>query len=81
MAISPANNKFAAACQNGTVRMFKIPDGTEFPGTPQSPQSVAANGGVMGVAFLSDTQVVYTTGEAGDGNDHVKVWDVPQTWP
>jgi WD40 repeat protein len=68
VAISPDNSKFATSSNNGQVRMFKI-DGTEINLVPP----LAEPGGVMGVAFLTNDQIVYTTGTA-DGNKDIKVW-------
>jgi WD40 repeat protein len=70
VAISPDDSKFATASQDGTVRLFNI-DGTPIAATPP-----VEPGGVMGVAFLTSGQIVYTTGTA-DGNKDIKVWTLP----
>jgi len=74
VAISPNGKKFVTASQDGTVRLFDIRDGTEFPGG-----HVDIQWGGMGVDFLSDTRIVYTTEDSN--KDHVKTWDIPPNWP
>jgi WD40 repeat protein len=81
-AISPNGKKFALASQDGTVRLFDLLTGAEFPGPPMFPgfdQHKDEQWGAMGVDFLSDTRIVYTT--ADSGLDHIKTWDIPANWP
>ena len=82
IAIDPHNNKFATASQygnDGMVRLFRISDGKEWE-MNNVPQRKPVTGGVMGVGFNGDQQVVYTTGDA-TGDDHFGTWDVPATIP
>jgi WD40 repeat protein len=75
VAISDDNKTLAAATQNfgteGQVRLFNISDLTvEPPALPKQPGP--EDGGVMGVGFLDNERIVYTTGDAG--RDHIKVF-------
>jgi len=79
VAISPDGKKFATASQDGTVRLFRLSNGQEFPGQTGFDQQKMEQWGAMGVDFLKNTRIIYTT--SNSGNDHFKTWDVPANWP
>ena len=80
VAISPDGRKFATASQDQTVRLFDMSNGNEFPGQAGIDPHKNEPDGVMGVAFLSDTRIVYTAGKSAKIK-HFEIWDVPANWP
>jgi WD40 repeat protein len=58
VAASPNGKKFASAGQDGRVRVFDIAGNLLA--------EIQEDGGVMGVAFVSDTRLVHTTGTIAD---------------
>jgi WD40 repeat protein len=80
VAISPDGRKFATASQDHTVRLFDMSNGNEFPGQAGFDPRKNELDGVMGVAFLSNTRIVYTAGKSSKPK-HFEIWDVPANWP
>lgn len=63
VALSPSNNKLASASGDGTVNVWDISGAM-----PIHQMTIIEPGGVMGVVFVSDTKLVYTTGP-GSANE------------
>jgi WD40 repeat protein len=78
VAISPHDQKIASASEDGTVMLFHM-DGTAFKDANGKAVQSEAHG-VMGVAFIDDNKVVYTTGSLKDPGGvkelEVKTWDI-----
>jgi WD40 repeat protein len=79
VAICPDGKKFATASQDGTVRLFRLSSGEEFPGQTGFDQRKTTQWGAMGVDFLNNTRIIYTTGDSG--RQHFDTWDIPGNWP
>ena len=74
VAVSPGGDRFASAGQDRAVQFFDI-DGNQL-----HPPVTGVENGVMGIDFVSQTRVVYTTGVAGDGTNmdsEVAFIDIP----
>jgi len=81
IAISPDDQTLAVAMQDGLnrkvgrVRLFDISNPAAQPPPEKMPPPQDENGGVMGVGFLDDHNVVYTTGDSRGAADQIKVFN------
>jgi WD40 repeat protein len=74
VAVSPNNDKIASAGDDGTIRVFDT-SGKPFrqpaPSTDEAVRAVSQGG--MGVAFVNQTTIAYTT---GDSDNPLATWDI-----
>jgi len=78
LALSPDQKKVASASEDGTVRIFG-PDGVGFKnmngaGTGDAVLPTAVPRGIMGVTFLDNNTVAYTTDDTS--GDEIKTWSI-----
>ena len=76
VAIGPNDDRFASAGEDGKIRVYNMA-GQEFTDDDNATQDYKQEpSGVMGVAFVTDTLIVYTTTESKNNEPDVKRWDI-----
>jgi WD40 repeat protein len=79
VAISPSGDTFAVASQDGTVRLFNLMTGEQFADPDGDPVYAEEKWGAMGVDFLRDNRIIYTT--ATSTAKHFKIWNILEVFP